>query len=183
MCVPRDIRSQPPSVEGRVIAEVLMKVVSCLTVAVVLPLTLACSHTRPPAKAQSLIRACAVAIAANAGDDGEIATLQSDLRDRRLPARAAEQLGYRFISRARLSNDAGFYKIAEQSAMCLESLSPNDPAALLLRGHALHQMHRFAEAEQIARRLVTLREFVLDYGLLGDVLMEQGRLTDAAQAY
>jgi len=28
-----------------------------------------------------------------------------------------------------------------------------------------------------------MREFVLDYGLLGDVLMEQGRLTDAAAAY
>jgi tetratricopeptide (TPR) repeat protein len=44
-------------------------------------------------------------------------------------------------------------------------------------------MHRFAEAETIARRLVALREFVLDYGLLGDVLMEQGRLADAAAAY
>ena len=29
----------------------------------------------------------------------------------------------------------------------------------------------------------TLREFVLDYGLLGDALMEQGRLAEAAQAY
>ena len=44
-------------------------------------------------------------------------------------------------------------------------------------------MHRFKEAEAITRRLVTLREFVLDYGLLGDVLMEQGRLADAAVAY
>ena len=47
----------------------------------------------------------------------------------------------------------------------------------------LHQLHRFHEAEQIARRLTVKREFVLDYGLLGDVLMEQGRLTEAAQAY
>ena len=60
---------------------------------------------------------------------------------------------------------------------------PNEPAALLLRGHVLHQMHRFSEAEAIARRLVTLREFVLDFGLLGDALMEQGRVAEAAGAY
>jgi tetratricopeptide (TPR) repeat protein len=44
-------------------------------------------------------------------------------------------------------------------------------------------MHRFAEAERLARRLVTLREYVLDFGLLGDVLMEQGRVAEAAEAY
>jgi tetratricopeptide (TPR) repeat protein len=44
-------------------------------------------------------------------------------------------------------------------------------------------MHRFAEAEAIARRLVAAREFALDFGLLGDALMEQGRLAEAAQAY
>ena len=97
--------------------------------------------------------------------------------------RAAEQLGYRFISRARLTNDPGFYKVAEQAAACLESIAPGEPAALLLRGHVLHQMHRFGEAEAIARRLVAMREFVLDFGLLGDVLMEQGRVADAAEAY
>jgi tetratricopeptide (TPR) repeat protein len=44
-------------------------------------------------------------------------------------------------------------------------------------------MHRFREAETIARRLVTERKFVLDFGLLGDALMEQGRLDEAANAY
>ena len=68
-------------------------------------------------------------------------------------------------------------------ATCLEEQHPGDPAALLLRGHALHQLHRFHEAEAIARTLVTKREFVLDYALLGDALMEQGRLAEAAAAY
>ena len=62
-------------------------------------------------------------------------------------------------------------------------MQPNEPAALLLRGHVLHQMHRFSEAEAIARRLVAVREFALDFGLLGDVLMEQGRVAEAAEAY
>jgi tetratricopeptide (TPR) repeat protein len=47
----------------------------------------------------------------------------------------------------------------------------------------LHQLHRFAEAEQIARTLIAKRTVVLDLGLLGDALMEQGRLDEAAAAY
>jgi tetratricopeptide (TPR) repeat protein len=82
-----------------------------------------------------------------------------------------------------MSNDPGHYKVAEQAAACLESIAPNEPAALLLGGHVLHQMHRFKEAEAIARRLVASREYVLDFGLLGDVLMEQGRVSEAAEAY
>ena len=128
-------------------------------------------------------RPCTVAATAASGQDDDIARLQNDLREGRAPARAAEQLGYRFIARARLSNDAGDYKVAEQAAACLESYQPEDPAALLLRGHILHQLHRFGEAEAIARRLVGTREFVLDFGLLGDALMEQGRLAEAADVY
>jgi tetratricopeptide (TPR) repeat protein len=161
-----------------------MKVFRSTPVVLALLVAPACNGSQPQtARATTLSRPCQVAVAADAGDDATIATLQRDVRERRAPTRAAEQLGYRYIAKARLSNDAGFYTIAEQTAACLESFEPNDPAALLLRGHALHQMHRFAEAEQIARRLIGVREFVLDYGLLGDVLMEQGRLAEAATAY
>jgi tetratricopeptide (TPR) repeat protein len=160
-----------------------MKVVWCVTIPLVLLFSHACSRKPPATASRAQSRACLVTTAAGAGDDTDIAKLQADLRDGRNPARAAEQLGYRFVSKARLSNDAGFYTVAEQAAACLESMAPDDPAALLLRGHVLHQMHRFGEAEAIARRLVSMREFVLDFGLLGDALMEQGRLTEAAEAY
>ena len=147
-------------------------------------LTLATACNRPaPQSTPAQARSCMIALTADAGSDHDIAKLQQDLREGRGPARAAEQLGYRFISRARLSNDSGLYKVAEQAAACLESYQPDDPAAWLLRGHILHQLHRFGEAEAIARRLVTAREFVLDFGLLGDALMEQGRLAEAADAY
>jgi tetratricopeptide (TPR) repeat protein len=152
----------------------------------VLPFAHACTgrvQRASDARTPPLNRACQVAVAADAGNDADIARLQRDVREQRAAGHAAEQLGYRYVAKARLSNDAGFYTLAEQTASCLESMAPDDPAALLLRGHVLHQMHRFAEAEVIARRLVTKREFVLDYGLLGDVLMEQGRLTEAATAY
>jgi tetratricopeptide (TPR) repeat protein len=160
-----------------------MKSVSTVVVLTMLFLTQACRRNDPVATNSVQNRACVVTIAAGSGGDSEIARLQEDLREQRAPARAAEQLGYRFISKARLTNDAGFYTVAEQAATCLESMQPADPAALLLRGHVLHQMHRFREAEIIARRLVTKREFVLDFGLLGDALMEQGRLGEAADAY
>ncbi len=156
---------------------------SLIAIALVLPLAASCSRTTPQTDAKSLERACLVAIAADPGGDGDIAKLQQDLREHRSAVRAAEQLGYRFVSRARLTNDPGYYKVAEQTAACLESLAPKEAAALLLRGHVLHQMHRFGEAEAIARRLVASREFVLDFGLLGDVLMEQGRVAEAADAY
>jgi tetratricopeptide (TPR) repeat protein len=166
-----------------VVAEVFMKVAGFAASVLLLSFVSACNTTPQRTDSPSLNRACVVTAAAHAGDDATIASLQRDLREQRSPARAAEQLGYRFISRARMTNDAGLYTVAEQAAACLASIDPTDASALLLRGHALHQMHRFAEAEPIARQLVTMREFVLDYGLLGDVLMEQGKLAEAAVAY
>jgi len=153
------------------------------TVFAALLLNQACNRQAQPAESPVQSRACQVTLTAAAHDDKDIARFQADLREGRAPARAAEQLGYRFISKARLTNDAGFYTIAEQAAGCLDAFQPGEPNTLLLRGHVLHQMHRFQEAEALARRLVTEREFVLDYGLLGDVLMEQGKLAEAATAY
>ena len=156
---------------------------SAATIALLLPLAAACSRPVARRKPLDLDRSCQVVVAVPAGGDRDIATLQDDLRAGRAAARAAEHLGYRFVARARIANDPGDYAVAEQAAACLASMQPDDPAALLLRGHVLHQMHRFGEAEAIARRLVATREFVLDYGLLGDALMEQGRLAEAAAAY
>src|SRR5262245_43375396 len=140
-----------------------------------------------PSPAQrELPQPCRVALASGPQEtdiDRAIAELQERARQPHGGQQALEQLGYQFVTRARLTNDAGNYTLAENAAACLESLHPNEPAALLVRGHALHQLHRFHEAEAIARRLVATREFVLDYGLLGDALMEQGRLTEAAAAY
>lgn len=163
-----------------------MKVTSMMTAAVAVSLAAACSRTTShpqSSQAEASDRACRAVVAAPAGDDPEIVRLQQDLREPRGAARSAEHLGYRFVARARLSNNPIDYAVAEQAAACLESITPHEPAAWLLRGHVLHQLHRFSEAEAIARRLVATREFVLDFGLLGDVLLEQGRVTEAAAAY
>lgn len=129
--------------------------------------------------------ACTVALAAEPADvaDADIARLRADARTNVDSRSALEQLGYRYVARARRTHDAGDYTLAEQTANCLSGRYPDATSALLLKGHVLHQMHRFAEAERIARQLIATREFVLDYGLLGDALMDQGRLDEAADAY
>jgi tetratricopeptide (TPR) repeat protein len=54
---------------------------------------------------------------------------------------------------------------------------------MLLRAHVLQNLHRFKESEALARLLVEQRGLSFDYGLLGDALMEQGKLRDAVEAY
>jgi tetratricopeptide (TPR) repeat protein len=99
------------------------------------------------------------------------------------PEIALERLGWLFVAKARESFDPGFYRLAEQCALGLDSRKPGSPEAMLLRGHALQNQHRFKEAEPLARELVRRRGLPFDYGLLGDVLMEQGQLVEATDAY
>ena len=147
----------------------------------------ACSgQTAPPAPVAAAPDGCAVALASGQEQDRLGAQIdQARQAARRGPTSKAalERLGYLHVSRARLTADAGHYKLAEATANCLQASHPDESAALLLRGHVFHQLHKFKEAEQIARDLVARRTVVLDYGLLGDALMEQGRLDEAATAY
>ena len=150
---------------------------------------------------------CEIALAAHSGDakaDREIARLQQEIRSNAKPYQTnamIEKLGWSFVEKARESFDPGFYKLAEQCALCLESKqgesqsakeSANRPlstpesirsAALLLRGDALENMHRFSDAEKIARELVETRGLAYDFGLLGDALIEQGKTDEATLAY
>jgi tetratricopeptide (TPR) repeat protein len=150
---------------------------------------------------------CEIALAAHSGDakiDKEIARIQQEVRSNAKPFQTEamiEKLGWTFVEKARESFDPGFYKLAEQCALCLETKqvenqqggqSTDRPlstprsirsAALLLRGHALQNLHRFGDAEKIARELVETRGLAYDYGLLGDALIEQGKTDEAALAY
>jgi len=114
--------------------------------------------------------------------DEKIRKCQEQLREGRNQEVVLERLGWLFVAKARESFDAGFYKLAEQCALALELRKPGSHEAMLLRGHALQNQHRFREAEPLARELVANRGLPFDYGLLGDVLMEQGRLAEAAEA-
>ncbi len=129
---------------------------------------------------------CAVALAPHEGTsrtDQEIIRLQHEAGRAVEPVASLERLGWAFVAKARASFDPGFYTLAEQCALCMASKKSGSSEALLLRGHVLHNMHRFREGEALARQLVAQRGLSFDYGLLGDVLMEQGKVAEAVEAY
>ncbi len=118
--------------------------------------------------------------------DQEIARWQQKSRSEKADVvnTSLEQLGWKYIEKARVRYDPGFLKLAEACAACLEATQQKTtPEVLLLRGHTLHQLHRFKDAEAAARELVKQRGLSFDYGLLGDTLMEQGKLSEAIPAY
>jgi len=183
-----------------------MRRLTCFILIIVSTIVANACH-RASGGAPATIAPCDLALAAHSGDaeiDREIARLQQEIRSNARPFQTAamiEKLGWRFVEKARESFDPGFYKLAEQCALCLEyKQSENQSAvqsadgplstprsirsaALLLRGHALHNLHRFGEAEKIARELVETRGLAYDFGLLGDALIEQGKTDEAALAY
>jgi len=144
-----------------------------------------------PAKAALALSAnppdpCELALAPHEGNDRidrEISRQQANVRAEKNTLPSLERLGWLYVAKARASFDPGYYKLAEQCAFCLESRQASSAEALLLRGHVLQNLHRFNEAETIARELVAQRGLSFDYGLLGDTLMEQGNLAAAAEAY
>ena len=130
--------------------------------------------------------ALAVALTPPNGDtpgDREISDLQRKVKSASDRTALLERLGWAYVAKARLTSDPGFYKIAEKCADAMETGSVAPLGAQLLRGHIYDALHRFKEAEKIARDLVARREFVLDFALLGDALMEQGKLPEAVDAY
>jgi tetratricopeptide (TPR) repeat protein len=129
---------------------------------------------------------CRLALVSHEGQDPldiEIRRLQDQARKPEAPGQPIEKLGWKFVQKARASFDPGYYKLAESCALCMESRAPNSPEALLLHGHVMDSLHKFSQAEGLARQLVATRGLSSDYGLLGDALMEQGRLSESVDAY
>ena len=115
--------------------------------------------------------------------DKEIRRYQDKVRQGENLDTSVEKLGWLFIAKARESFDPGYYKFAALCADVLETNTPGCSPALLLHGYVLENLHRFQEAEPLARQLVTTRGLPFDFGLLGDSLMEQGKLAEAVKAY
>src|SRR5574341_2060125 len=80
------------------------------------------------------IAPCEIALAAHSGDtklDREIAQIQQNIRADRQPSQTSaqiEKLGWSFVEKARARFDPGFYKLAEQCALCLESRQADNRA-------------------------------------------------------
>jgi tetratricopeptide (TPR) repeat protein len=141
---------------------------------------------KAPAVAGTFDNALGLVLTPQTGEsrtDGEISQLQQRIREGRNVELWLDRLGWAFVTKARESFDPGFYKLAEQCARSIELRNPQSQEAMLLRAHVLQNLHRFKESETLARRLVQQRGLSFDYGLLGDALMEQGKLGNAVEAY
>lgn len=114
--------------------------------------------------------------------DEAIRTMQAKVRDRADVPRL-ERLAAMFVGKARSSGDPGFYKQAEACADAMPAENGGAHASALVRGHVRHALHDFLAAERIARELAAERGMFLDHGLLGDVLLDLGRLDEARASY
>lgn len=117
----------------------------------------------------------------SAPEDREIARWQAQAAPASARAESYEHLGWAFVAKARRTQDAGFYKLAEKTAGVEEERFGPTTGSRLLRGHVLHNLHRFREAEAVARQLVADRGAPPDLALLSDALMEQGKLAETIE--
>lgn len=114
----------------------------------------------------------------------DIALLRRRMRETGPSPLLLERLGWAFVARARASGDHDDYARAERCARAIRETAPKEAdSADLLGGHALHALHRFAEAEHLAAHLVERRGEALDWTLYGDVLLDEGRIDEAVVAY
>ena len=142
------------------------------------------SNNQPAAT--QLSPACHLILTPLSGDtpiDKEISQLQKRVLNGSPTVPDFERLGWTFVRKARSTFDPGYYKLAEQCAVCIDSIKSQTAEALLLRAHVAQTLHRFSEAEALASQLTKLRERPFDYGVLGDALIDQGKIRQGAAAY
>lgn len=144
----------------------------------ILPRPVACAAA-PNALAEAIVLAPQ---GGAAPEDVAIAQWQERARSANATREAFTRLGWAYIAKARRTLDAGYYKLAEETADAIDARFGPDADSQLLRGHVCHNLHRFHEAEAIARHLTATRGDPEDYALLSDALMEQGRLAESVAA-
>lgn len=107
---------------------------------------------------------------------------QSEIISKPTGASGWERLAWAYVDLARRTQDAGYYKLGELTADAWEKRCGPSQDIQLLRGHVFHNLHRFREAEAVARVLTKERGTPADFALLSDALMEQGKLEEAVEA-
>lgn len=92
-------------------------------------------------------------------------------------------LGRAWVRKARESSDPGYYLNATAAVDVALDLSPDNTAALDVKGLALLNDHKFEEARELAERTVAKNaEDPTAFGTLSDALLELGRYDEATKA-
>jgi tetratricopeptide (TPR) repeat protein len=153
-------------------------------------LAIGCQGQEPDTSAddQSSVTACEIALTPHDGAqfvDREIRRFQDSILSNSMRAAYLERLGWAYVAKSRAARDLGYLTLAAETASCLGELQEPEAwaSATLLHAYVLHQQHRFEEAEIVARDLVKNRGLWLDYALLGDILLDRGRLEEATAHY
>lgn len=156
-----------------------MKILSPL---ILLLLAAAAANAATASKASEWAEAMVLTpMGGSAPEDQEIARWQQRAGAAGAKPEAFEQLGWSLVAKARRTLDPGYHKLAEQTAEAMEARFGVSPESRLLRGHALHNLHRFRETEVVARALVAERGLAVDLALLSDALVEQGKVDEAVE--
>jgi tetratricopeptide (TPR) repeat protein len=120
---------------------------------------------------------------ATAFADPEIRALRTRVRSAAGASSYLERLGWAWIERERVVHDHRLFDLALATAACLQERSPGNAEAPRIQAHALVSLHRFKEGEQVARRRVASGGSWIDHAVLGDALIEQGQIEEAAEQY
>jgi len=114
--------------------------------------------------------------------DSHLLALQQRAAREDATAKDLHRLGWSLIAEARKTQDERYFELAAQTAHEMQDRFGSSSTARLLLAHALHNLHRFAEAEAIATVLAEERGDPMDYALLSDVFLERGKLDEAVAA-
>src|SRR5262245_27044472 len=108
---------------------------------------------------------------------------ESQLQLRPKDPTAYAEMAASYMEKARATSDGAFYGRAESACQKALQLEPNNYAALRLVSWVYSGQHRFREAVVAARRALDRDSGdPLNYGTLGDALLELGEYQEGAKA-
>ena len=133
----------------------------------------------PPPTAAALLTGAGAADTA-----GTVASLERRVEANPDDQRSLALLGLAYAQRLRETGDAGFLALASRALTRAHDLAPRDPVALTGLASLAAARHQFGLAERLARRAVALEPGSAGpFGILGDALVETGRLRAGFDAF
>jgi tetratricopeptide (TPR) repeat protein len=117
------------------------------------------------------------------GADKAVGDAQGIVRQQMTKDDGWVMLGRAWVRKARESNDPGFYLNADACAGVVLERNPDHSLALDLRGLVLLNGHRFAEARDLAAKIIAKHpDDPMAWGTSSDALLEMGRYDEATAA-